>query len=139
MPSYREFEGKDIENVAKKASKKLNIPPEKLKYDVISYGSTGIFGLVGAKKARIRVTVPDAAIETAPQNSAAKPPENGVLKENIPQHSLKTDATCADQDRLKGRQRQSGQTSRAEETETIGVGCARRRGPGRCAGFGRRR
>jgi spoIIIJ-associated protein len=28
---------------------------EELKYDVISFGSTGIFGLVGTKKARIRV------------------------------------------------------------------------------------
>ena len=51
MPEYMEFEGKDVESVAQKASKKLDIPFEKLKYKVISYGSTGIFGLVGTKKA----------------------------------------------------------------------------------------
>ncbi len=59
MPTQMEFEGKDVELAVKKASKKLNQPVEKLKYTVISYGSTGIFGLVGAKKARIRVNLPD--------------------------------------------------------------------------------
>jgi len=51
-----EFEGKNIEKATKKASEKLNIPIDQLKYDVISYGSTGIFGLVGSKRARISVT-----------------------------------------------------------------------------------
>lgn len=54
-----EFDGKNVELAARAASEELNIPIEKLKYDVISYGSTGIFGIVGAKKARIRVTVAD--------------------------------------------------------------------------------
>jgi len=58
MTSGLEFEGKNIENAIKKACDKLKIKEEKLKYDVISYGSTGIFGLVGTKKAKIRVTSP---------------------------------------------------------------------------------
>jgi spoIIIJ-associated protein len=53
-----EFEDKNVEMAVKKACEQLNIPREKLKHDVISYGSTGIFGLVGTKKARIRVTLP---------------------------------------------------------------------------------
>ncbi len=58
MPSYLEYEGKNEEDVVKKACKKLNLSKEKLKYSVISYGSTGIFGLVGSKKAKIRVQLP---------------------------------------------------------------------------------
>jgi len=54
-----EFEEKNVEMAVKKACEELNIPREKLKHDVISYGSTGIFGLVGTKKARIRVTLPE--------------------------------------------------------------------------------
>jgi spoIIIJ-associated protein len=54
-----EFEDKNVEMAVKKACEELNIPREKLKHDVISYGSTGIFGLVGTKKARIRVTLPE--------------------------------------------------------------------------------
>ncbi|MGD9081990.1 MAG: RNA-binding cell elongation regulator Jag/EloR [Desulfobacterales bacterium] len=54
-----EFEDKNVEMAVKKACEELNIPRDKLKHDVISYGSTGIFGLVGTKKARIRVTLPE--------------------------------------------------------------------------------
>jgi len=50
-----EFEDKNLKAVIKKAAKVFKVPEEKLKYEVISYGSTGIFGLVGAKKAKIRV------------------------------------------------------------------------------------
>ena len=35
------------------------MPKEKLKYEVVSYGSTGIFGLVGTKKAKIRIVLPE--------------------------------------------------------------------------------
>jgi len=59
MSPSLEFEEKNVEMAVKKACEKLNIPREKLKHDVISYGSTGIFGLVGTKKARIRVTLPE--------------------------------------------------------------------------------
>ncbi len=59
MSPNLEFEEKNVEMAVKKACEKLNIPREKLKHDVISYGSTGIFGLVGTKKARIRVTLPE--------------------------------------------------------------------------------
>ncbi len=50
-----EFEDKNLKAVVKRAAKVLKVPEETLKYEVISYGSTGIFGLVGAKKAKIRV------------------------------------------------------------------------------------
>ncbi len=63
MSPRLEFEGKDVEKASKKACEELKIPKEKLKYDVISYGATGIFGLVGIKKAKIRVTLPDSPPE----------------------------------------------------------------------------
>ncbi|MFO7495410.1 MAG: RNA-binding cell elongation regulator Jag/EloR [Desulfobacterales bacterium] len=55
MTADLEFEGRDVEKAAKAASERLGISLEKLQYDVISYGSTGIFGVVGARKAKIRV------------------------------------------------------------------------------------
>jgi len=54
-----EFKGKNVEQAAEEASNELNIKKEDLKFDVLSYGSTGIFGLVGSKKARIRVNLPE--------------------------------------------------------------------------------
>ncbi len=59
MSSTQEFEGKAIEEALEKASRQLNVPVESIRYEVISYGSTGIFGIVGAKKARIRVVLND--------------------------------------------------------------------------------
>jgi len=59
MSSSLEFEAKAVDKALEEASEALNIPIEKLQYKVISYGSSGIFGLVGVKKAKISVTVPD--------------------------------------------------------------------------------
>jgi spoIIIJ-associated protein len=55
MTEYAEFEGKNVDKALEKASSVLNQAIDKLDYDVVSYGSTGIFGLVGVKKAKIRV------------------------------------------------------------------------------------
>lgn len=55
MSPFLEFEGKGVDKAVEKACKKLNTPKDRLKYDVISYGSSGIFGLVGVKQAKIRV------------------------------------------------------------------------------------
>lgn len=54
-----EFEGKNVEEAVEKACQDLNLSKENLKHEVIDSGATGIFGLVGNKKARIRVTVPE--------------------------------------------------------------------------------
>ena len=59
MKAFLDFEEKSVEKAVQKACAELNISKEKLKYDIISYGSSGIFGLVGAKKALIRVSVPE--------------------------------------------------------------------------------
>lgn len=72
MSPVLEFESKSVEEAVQKASQKLNIPPSKLTHDVISYGSTGIFGLVGSKKAKIRVVVPDDVEEEIADTAATE-------------------------------------------------------------------
>ncbi|MFH1075807.1 MAG: RNA-binding cell elongation regulator Jag/EloR [Pseudomonadota bacterium] len=49
-----EFEGKTVDEAIKHAVDSLGLPKEDLQIEVLSYGSTGIFGLVGTKKARVR-------------------------------------------------------------------------------------
>ena len=56
MDSY-EFEGKTAEEAINNASRELNIPAENLEFDIIEPGSAGIFGLVGSRKTKIRVTI----------------------------------------------------------------------------------
>jgi len=72
MSPVMEFESKSVEEAVQKASQELNIPPGELDHDIISYGSTGIFGLVGSKKAKIRVVVPDEEQEKTIDTIAAE-------------------------------------------------------------------
>ena len=84
MPTKMNFEARSIEKALKKASKTLNLSPQDLKYEIVSYGSSGIFGLVGAKKARIQVVVPDKDVvenkEKSNKNSAI--PKKRLVSEN---------------------------------------------------------
>jgi spoIIIJ-associated protein len=56
METY-EFEGKTTEEAIENASRELDLPVEELNVDVIEPGSAGIFGLVGGKRAKIKVSV----------------------------------------------------------------------------------
>ncbi|MGD9006743.1 MAG: RNA-binding cell elongation regulator Jag/EloR [Desulfobacteraceae bacterium] len=67
-----EFIGKNVDKALEKASSELNMPIEKLRYDVVSYGSSGIFGLVGAKKAKILVKNPDDGINQSDARAQAR-------------------------------------------------------------------
>ena len=85
MSHRREFEGNNVENAVENACTELNIPREKLKYDVISYGSSGIFGLVGTKKAKIRVLAPE------PVETEALEEETAASKPDKPQGTTETE------------------------------------------------
>ena len=51
----REFKARTIAKAVKIAAKELGLEAENLQYEIISHGASGIFGLTGVKKARIRV------------------------------------------------------------------------------------
>ena len=95
MSPSLEFEDKNVEMAVKKACEKLNIPKEKLKHDVISYGSTGIFGLVGTKKARIRVTLPKTQ-DVKMEESNKKIPKTDSLDQNVKNTDFQTEADIDD-------------------------------------------
>jgi spoIIIJ-associated protein len=65
MAASLEFKAKNVEKAVEKASEKLNMPKKEIKYEVLSYGSSGIFGLAGAKKAKIRIQLPEEALPSA--------------------------------------------------------------------------
>lgn len=74
MSSF-EYEGKNVAQAVKKACVELNLAQDEINYEVLSYGSRGIFGLAGAKKARILVNLPEKAQE-AETGSAGPGVEN---------------------------------------------------------------
>ncbi|NNL78334.1 MAG: KH domain-containing protein [Desulfobacterales bacterium] len=63
MSSF-EFEGKNLDKAVKKACEELNQSPDDISYEVLSRGSSSIFGLAGAKKAKIRVNLPEKQLDT---------------------------------------------------------------------------
>jgi spoIIIJ-associated protein len=58
MSSF-EYEGKNVAKAVKKACQELNLTQDEIKYEILSRGSNGIFGLAAVKKARILVDLPE--------------------------------------------------------------------------------
>ena len=52
---YSEFEGRTVEDAIKKAIKILNVPREAIKVQVVCEEKRGLFGMEGAKLAKIKV------------------------------------------------------------------------------------
>lgn len=52
-----EIEGDSVEGAVKKALKELNLPRGQVKIEVLSEEKKGLFGMPGAKPAKVRVTV----------------------------------------------------------------------------------
>ena len=81
MKPNLEFVGKNVKVAVQTASDELNIPLSEIQYDIISNGSSGIFGLVGAKKAKIRVHFP-ASIKSAGRQSVHQADRIKSFEEN---------------------------------------------------------
>ena len=74
-----EFKAKNVEKAIEKASAELNLPKKEIKYEVLSYGSSGIFGLSSAKKAKIRIQMPE---DPSPLEPAAEMGETLLIPDD---------------------------------------------------------
>ena len=54
---FLDFEGKDPEDAISQAATYFNVPQEALEIEIVSLGSSGLFGLLGGKKAKIRAAI----------------------------------------------------------------------------------
>lgn len=72
-----EVEGKTIDEAIEKACSEFNLPRERLKIEILSEGSAGFLGLVGAKRAKIRAAILtfDLSVEEPKEEEPAKPQE----------------------------------------------------------------
>jgi len=52
-----EVEGKTVEEAIKRALKELRLPRNKVKIEVLSEEEKGLFGMPGAKPAKVRVSI----------------------------------------------------------------------------------
>ncbi|MBG0775121.1 MAG: Jag N-terminal domain-containing protein [Desulfovibrionaceae bacterium] len=63
MPEYIEFEGKSIDAAIEAACAHFDAPREKLEIEILNESKSGIFGFVGAKKARVQARLADTESE----------------------------------------------------------------------------
>lgn len=52
-----EVEGKSVEEAIKKALKELRLPRNKVKIEVLAEEEKGLFGMPGAKPAKVRISL----------------------------------------------------------------------------------
>jgi spoIIIJ-associated protein len=130
-----EVEGKTVEDAIAAACKQLSQPRERLEIEDITPGSTGIFGIVGTRKARIRVRVKEGVKEAAPvrergreaRSREARPkearPKEARPKEARPEEARPEEAR--EERRPSRRRRRGGRAGAAPPTEAApGAGVA---------------
>lgn len=67
--SSLEFEEKSVDEAIAVACERFKLPREQLEIEILSKGSSGIFGIVGAKKAKIRVTAKVTPVEAGAESA----------------------------------------------------------------------
>jgi spoIIIJ-associated protein len=72
MSSF-EYSAKNVNKAIANACAELNLSPDEIRYDILSHGSSGIFGLAGVKKAKIRVHLPEKPKEPDSENESFTP------------------------------------------------------------------
>ena len=92
--SSLEFLAKNVDKAIEKACDELNLTPNKIRYDILSHGSSGIFGLAGIKKAKIRVHLPEKPKVPVSEDEFPSPnsgPKHEISSEKIlsPEHLFK--------------------------------------------------
>ncbi len=78
MEEYVQFSGKDVDDAIATACKHFGIDRDRLEIDIISGGSSGIFGLVGVKKAKILAR----KMQIKEENRVSKPANDLNIKNN---------------------------------------------------------
>ncbi|SIO30424.1 Jag family protein [Halodesulfovibrio marinisediminis] len=95
MDGYKEFKGKTLDNAIEEACRYFNSPREKLEIDLINDAKTGIFGLVGAKKAKIKARRMQVQFDTqtlsAPLETSRRPKKSAASVTAEPETERKTE------------------------------------------------
>jgi spoIIIJ-associated protein len=80
----KEFQGKNLDEAIEAACKHFDLKRDKLEIEIISGGSSGIFGLVGVKKAAVRAK-PRGSFKAAPEPAPAPEPQERLERQDKPQ------------------------------------------------------
>jgi predicted RNA-binding protein Jag len=111
-----EIEGKTIDEAIDKACREFDVPREKLNIEILSEGSSGFFGLVGTKKAKIKASLLslDMSFEL-PKEKKERAPERRLRQSPRSPGSTRSSANRI-RPVITGRQESSGITARRESS-----------------------
>lgn len=100
MTTFKEFQGKTLDEAIKEACNYYGVDREKLQVEIVNDAKTGIFGLVSVKKAKIRAAKvqinsvfdeeKEVPVSTPPKNSEQDEPELAPIKESFDKKKEKT-------------------------------------------------
>lgn len=84
MREYKEFEGKTLDEAIAEACSYYDVPREKLEIDILQDAKSGIFGLMGTRRAKINAR--RAQIETSPgKENSRRAPEKTAPEKTAPE------------------------------------------------------
>jgi len=83
METY-EFEGKTDQDAIENACRQLELTKDQMDIVILEPGSAGIFGLVGSRKAKIKVTIKQKEPQSVEEVAVEKAEEVTVASEDVP-------------------------------------------------------
>lgn len=108
-----EFEGKDLEEAIVQAARALGLPPENLKFHLISMGAKGFLGL-GRRKARISVDPDDPSLSREFEEPDKKAP---LSAPRLEKSSAPSEASAAAKDKRPAGRRERHQAAGQESKQ----------------------
>ncbi|MDO5536278.1 MAG: Jag N-terminal domain-containing protein [Desulfovibrionaceae bacterium] len=119
MDGFKEFQGKDLDAAIQDACAYYNARREKLEIEILQDAKSGIFGIVGARKAKIRARrahLPDSVQSVlgelgGHEQAAARRPQADALSGRTEEQSSRSQKAPRRQPAEQGQQSQSGQPS----------------------------
>lgn len=86
MEGFKEFQGKDLENAIAEACSYFDLPRERLEIEILQDAKSGIFGIVGARKAKVRARRAQLreAVESILGRRGKKNPQEPTAEDEAP-------------------------------------------------------
>ncbi len=128
MSESKEFQGKNLDEAIEAACRHYDLKRDKLEIEIVSGGSSGIFGLVGVKKAVVRAKPRGAFKPIIEPERRAEPAQRTETAERPERHEREEAPAQAEPAPV---QAETGESPAAGETDEPRRGSRRGRGRGR--------
>ncbi len=127
MSDFKEFQGKDLDEAIENACDYFNLKRDRLEIEIMGGGSSGIFGIMGVKKAKIKARprasvntndiISDGSTSEKTKDAAPKPERKAKPKPKAQKKALPKEAAPAKEKGLKGKEEINGNIAEPTRNE----------------------